>query len=276
MRSFVLAALALNLLAAAEQPTRQAPAYTLDAVVNSATNKAGPIAPNTLVTVYGTNLCMAERAVSGEDLRGGLLPTVLPGTGCRVTVGDIPASIYYASPKQINFLIPSDLLAATHNFAVVMNGLYGPTLKITLSDIAPALFQFDAEYVVGTKVDGSGVTPTSPALPGETIVLYATGLGRTSPAAISSRIATTASRITRSADFRMILQGAEVEKERIFYVGLTPGFAGLYQINIKLPEVLSRNPDIRIGFGDTLSPEGLKLPVGEIPPAPEAPPETPQ
>jgi uncharacterized protein (TIGR03437 family) len=265
MRALLLTALVLNALAA-EQPQRHAPAYTIEAIVNSATNRPGPIAPNTLVSVYGTNLCMAERAVSGEDLRGGILPNVLPGTGCRVLVGNLPASIYYASPKQINFLIPSNLLATTVDFQVVMNSLAGPPLRIPLAEIAPGVFQFDAEYAVGTRTDGSAVTPSEPALPGETIVLYGTGLGRTTPAAIYSQIATTAARVTRSPDFRMVLQGVDIERERILYVGLTPGFAGLYQMNVKLPESAPANPEIRIGFGETLSPEGVKLPLKDVPP----------
>jgi uncharacterized protein (TIGR03437 family) len=260
MLRYLLASAILILPATAGDLWRHAPAYTAEAIVNAATNQAGPIAPNTLVSIYGTGLCMAARAVSAEDLRGGVLPTVLPGTGCRVMFDGIPANIYYASPTQINFLVPSNLIATRYEIRVTMNALNGPAVRLQLAEAAPGLFQLDPEFVVATRPDGSVITPDNPAAPGDVIVLYATGLGRTSPRAETGQIATTAARVT-SRDFRLLLEGIDVEPTRAFYVGLTPGFAGLYQINLTLPENLFSNPPIRIGFGDLLSPEGLKLPL---------------
>lgn len=259
-----LLAFAFVFTAGAEDTRRHAPAYTAEAIVNAATNQAGPISPNTLVSIYGTGLCMAARAVSPEDLRGGILPNVLPGTGCRVMFDGIPANIYYASPTQINFLVPSNLIATRYEVLVTMNALNGPAVRMQLAETAPGLFQLDPEFTVATRPDGSVVTPDNPARPGDVIVLYATGLGRTSPRAEAGQIATTAARVT-SPGFRLLLDGSDVDRERAFYVGLTPGFAGLYQINLRLPENLVENPSIRIGFGDQLSPEGLKLPLSSLP-----------
>ena len=258
-----LLASAFIFTAIAEDTRRNAPAYTAEAIVNAATNQAGPIAPNTLVSIYGTGLCMAARAVSAEDLRGAVLPTVLPGTGCRVLFGGHLAHIYYASPTQINFLVPSDLLATTFEVQVTMNALNGPAVRLQLTETAPGLFQLDPEFAVATRPDGSVVTPEDPARPGDVIVLYATGLGMTSPKAERGRLPASAARVV-SPDFRLLLDGIDVERERAFYVGLTPGFAGLYQINLVLPENVASNPSIRIGFRDRLSPDGLKLPLTSV------------
>jgi uncharacterized protein (TIGR03437 family) len=259
MPRYLLVFLSL-LTASAEETRRHAPAYSAEAIVNAATNQAGPIAPNTLVSIYGTGLCMAARAVSIEDLRGGVLPTVLPGTGCRVIFGGIPANIYYASPTQINFLVPSNLLPTTFDVRVTMNALNGPSVRLQLAETAPGLFQLSPEFVVATRPDGSVITPENPAQPGDVIVLYATGLGPTSPRAEAGQIATTAARVT-TPNFRVLLEGVDVERDRAFYVGLTPYYAGLYQINLNLPVNLGDDPEIRIGFGDRLSPAGLKLPL---------------
>jgi len=52
-----------------------------------------------------------------------------------------------------------------------------------------------------------------------------------------------------------------VDPARVFYAGLAPGYAGLYQINVVLPEDLPSDPEIRVSVGSQSSPGGLKLPV---------------
>jgi len=57
------------------------------------------------------------------------------------------------------------------------------------------------------------------------------------------------------------IAGALLDKTSVLYVGVTPGFAGLYQINLKLPDTMDANPEIRIGFDDQMSPPNVLLPV---------------
>ena len=64
----------------------QAPSYTASGIVNSATGLPDSIAPNSFVTLYGTGLSNTTRSIGPEDIRAGLLPTVLGGTGVRVLV----------------------------------------------------------------------------------------------------------------------------------------------------------------------------------------------
>jgi uncharacterized protein (TIGR03437 family) len=51
-----------------------------------------------------------------------------------------------------------------------------------------------------------------------------------------------------------MLNGAPIPTGHILYVGVAPGFAGLYQINVLLPEDTPQNPTIRIGYANALSP----------------------
>jgi len=92
-------------------------------------------------------------------------------------------------------------------------------------------------------------------------VLYASGLGPTSPPAIAYKLVQVAAQAVNAGDFRVWLNGAVVDPKRIFYAGLTPGFAGLYQINVQLPDNAPPNPEIRIGFVDPQSPAGRFLPL---------------
>lgn len=255
---FLLATLAVGLFVRAESSGRfLVPSYSKASIVNSATNAPGALAPNTLATVYGSNLAYSTHGLSPDDIRSGALPTVLAGV--RVYVANQPANLYYVSPQQVNFLIPSRLLPGDVDIWVFREGTVGPKISVTLVDSAPALFQASPEMIVATHSDGAVVTRDTPARPGEVVVLYAAGLGRTSPDVIDGRIPLVAAPIRRLNDLRVLLGGEAVESGRIAYAGQTPGFAGLYQINLKLPDKIVSDPEIQLSLGEQASPSALKL-----------------
>jgi len=47
----------------------------------------------------------------------------------------------------------------------------------------------------------------------------------------------------------------------VWYAGLTPGSAGLYQINLKLLDGVDGDVEIRAAAGDQMSTSGVKLPT---------------
>jgi len=57
------------------------------------------------------------------------------------------------------------------------------------------------------------------------------------------------------------LDGSELPQESIKYAGVTPGSAGVYQINLLLPATLGANPEIRARMGDQTSRQGVVLPA---------------
>jgi uncharacterized protein (TIGR03437 family) len=257
-----LAAALIGSSAAGPSASRQAPSYSAASVVNAASNQAGAIAPNTFVTIYGQNLAWVTRGLSGEDLTGDQLPTVLSGTGVRVWIGQIAANVYYVSPEQINVLVPSNLKPGTMQMRVQVDSIYGPALDVTLTRAAPALFQMDASGAIAVHGDGSVATSDAPARPGEIVALYATGLGATTPAAVYSKIPHAAAPLNDMNTFEVRLDGKPLDPLRMLYAGVAPGFAGLYQINIKLPDDIGDNPEIRLTASGVLSPEGIRIPVG--------------
>lgn len=239
----------------------QAPSYLPAGLVNAASSVAGPLAPNTLATLYGRNLAFSTRSIAAEDLRGNVLPTRLPQAGATILIDGIPVGLYFVSPDQVNFLVPANLKSGTRRLILNRDGVTGPEIEITLGEEAPELFTDPQRFAVATRPDGSSVTVNTPVRPGETIVLYATGLGRTAPEAIGGQIATVISPLVRSADFRLYLNGQALDADRVFYVGLTPGFGGLYQVNVRLPATLPADPEVRIGFATPVSQPGVKLRV---------------
>jgi len=238
---------------------RQAPFYSAASIVNSASNEVGALAPCTFATLYGANLAFATRAMGPEDIRGGKLPTELAGV--RVLVDLIPAIIFYAAPTQVNLLIPSLLRRPQVELQLTVDGRAGPAVVIQLLEAAPALFQLDGKTPVATRADWSLITGEAPARPGDYVILYATGLGSTEPETVYGQTPQTAARIQRWREFQVWLDSLPVEASRIAYVGVMPGYAGLYQINLKLPESLANDPEIRIGLAGQISRVGLRLPV---------------
>jgi uncharacterized protein (TIGR03437 family) len=258
--AFLLAVLALG-PQVADTSGSAGPFYTADSIANTASSIAGFYAPNTFVTIYGQGLAYVKRAMTQDDIRAGMLPTVLIGTGVRVLINSIPADIYYVSPTQVNLLIPTLLVAGPAIIQLIVDGLAGPPISITLDAAAPAMFQLDANTVLATHLDYSLVTAAAPAVAGEEIVLYATGLGPTIPAAIPNQIPEEIAWLASMSSFQIVLNGVPIDPLRIDYAGVTPGYAGLYQINFRLPNDAPQNPEIRVGNGNALSPPVRYLPV---------------
>lgn len=104
---------------------------------------------------------------------------------------------------------------------------------------------------VVTHADGTLVTADSPALPGETVVIYAFGLGQTNPTpktgeASPTSAATLASPVYLRFDFTsnampsppFINRSSTIPSPVPDFAGLTPGQVGLYQINVTIPSTI--------------------------------------
>jgi uncharacterized protein (TIGR03437 family) len=196
------------------------------------------IQPGSWTTIYGTNL--AASAVSWT----GNFPTSLAGTS--VTINGKPAYLSYVSPAQIDLQAPSD--TTTGLVPVVVNTPSGTaTSTVTLAPVAPSFALVDGKHVAGIIVrsDGSGAYgggsydyigptgsslgyPTVAAKAGDTLELFAVGLGPTNPAVPAGKAfsgsAPTVNPVT------LLINNAIVPPT---YSGMTS--AGLYQINLTVP-----------------------------------------
>lgn len=247
----------------AEDARQRAPSFSADSIVNSANNRADSLTPNTIATIYGSELAFSTRAVSAEDTRNGSLPSTLAGV--RVLVGPLFASLIYVSPVQINFVVPCNLLPGQTSLRVHREGTLSAPATINLLETSPAVFLVDPVTIAATHVDGSLITPASPARAGEFVILYGTGFGPTNPQQIYERVPSSAASILRLSELRVFLDDSPLSSDRIAYAGITPGFPGLYQINLRLPDDLRKPPGLRIVLGDRTSQIALQLAVETAP-----------
>jgi uncharacterized protein (TIGR03437 family) len=173
--------------------TRTAASGPEIAVVANAEGETPTIAPNTWVEIKGVNLAPAgdSRIWQGSDFVGGKLPEVLDGVS--VTVNGMPAYVYYISPGQIDILTPPDGMSGSVPVQVTAGGAVSALFTAQAQTVAPAFFVFNGgPYVAATHADGNYLGPatlypsaTTPAAPGETVVLYANGFGATSSPVVS-------------------------------------------------------------------------------------------
>ena len=210
---------------------------TSNGVENGASFTLG-IAPNTWVTINGSNFS-TQKAV--WTVTNGVLPTSLDGVS--VTFDGLPGYVNYVSPTQINVLTPPDLTSQAPNVVVTTSaGASAPSLAINLGSM-PAFFTWPNNQVVATHADftwavGNGTFPgvtTVPAKPGETIILWGTGFGATSPEAPAGMIVPSnpAYPTTAVPTVQVNLVDATV-----YGAALAPGFAGLYQLAFQVPPSL--------------------------------------
>jgi len=237
----------------------QAPSYTSASIVSAASYSAAALAPNTIVAMFGVNLSFDTTGIGGTGLEGGEMPTTLGGV--TVYISGIAAGLFYVSPSQINFLIPSIFRPGTVMIVVARDGVSGPFVPVTLNPAGPALFQDANGNAIATHLDGSVISAAAPGQPGEWVVLYADGLGLTIPQALSYTPAPGIAPLADMTTFSLLLDGTAVAPAQINYAGLAPGYIGLYQVNLKLPDSVGPNPMIQLAVGTAISISNIQLPV---------------
>jgi uncharacterized protein (TIGR03437 family) len=259
----LLAVLALAACLCAQDAN--APNYTAAGIVNGASFTPG-LAPNTIVSIFGTNLSWETHALEPGDIVAGVDGPTMPKSMGNVEVyfGGWPAYLYYVSPTQINILVPGNLLAGPFQFWVARQGTHGPIVSVTLQDAAPAMFQLSPGTAIASHPDWSVVSSDAPAAAGEVVILWATGLGNTVPQLEDGVLALPYPHlqwISQLNQFTVWINGVALDPKAIGYAGLAPGYAGLYQVNVQLPDTLPANPEVRLGLGGAMSPPGLILPA---------------
>ncbi len=173
--------------------TRTATTGPVIAEVANAEGESPTIAPNTWLEIKGAGLAPTgdSRIWNVSDFAGGQMPTALDHVS--VTVSGKSAYVYYISPAQINILTPPDAMNGPVQVVVTNNGAASGSFTVQAQPASPSFFVFAggpyvaAEHGNGTLLGPGTLYPgaSTPAKPGETIVLYANGFGSTSTPVVS-------------------------------------------------------------------------------------------
>ena len=230
------------------------PTFLSTGIVSTASLVAGPIAPNAWTSIKGSGLAIS---VTPWQVTGNTLPTTVNGVG--VTVNGEAAPVALAGNAQINFLVPADIQPGTASIQTTNNGLTSTAVTVPVALLAPAFFIGGTNatngnnYVAATHANGSLIGPAAtiknatPAAPGETIVLYGTGFGQTSPAFVNGQLPSSA--LSLPTPPTIVIDGIVAN---VTFAGLID--AGVYQINVVVPKGAQTGDDLVVallGDGET-------------------------
>ena len=192
------------------------------------------IAPNTWVAVKGAALSPTgdARTWATSDFVNNQMPTALDGVS--VTLNGENAYIEYISGTQVNILTPPNLASGPVSVQLTLKNQTSETFLVQAEAISPSFFAFDGTHVVATHLNYTDVGPTTlypgyttPAQPGEQVVLYANGFGVTSVPIVAG--ASTQSGNLPTLPVVMIGNN----QATVVFAGLVS--PGLYQFNAIIP-----------------------------------------
>lgn len=219
------------------QVTGSAPANPLvpiissGGIVSTASYAASP-APGALISIFGTELAAGTLQASLP------LPDQLGNT--MLAIGGVSVPLLFVSQNQVNALVPYGLDTNAKYAVVIGRGdAISSAQIISVQPAQPGVFTPDQTgqgqgYVFIIAPDGSQTlaAPGAPATAGDVLTIYCAGLGAVQPPlqagmpAPASTLEYTVNSVTAT------IAGVAA---KVAFGGLTPGFVGLYQVNLTVP-----------------------------------------
>ena len=204
-------------------------------IVHAASFVKDPLAPNTIISFFGTGLS-EEPKERGQASLTVPLPTELAGT--EITVAGLPVPLLFSREDQVNAILPFELTDRLHESlpVLVRRGLTVSSSELILiSGARPGVFtQNQSGSGPGAVVDlgGAKVNEANPVSVGDAISIFATGLGEVAPGVPTGEAAPDDPLSFSTQDVEVTIDGVQA---KVFFAGLAPRFVGLYQVNAEVP-----------------------------------------
>lgn len=199
-------------------------------VLNAANYGLGyPLAPGGFFSIFGTGFATQTATAANFPL-----PTTLAQV--NATVNGIAVSLHYVSPTLINGVVPFAAAGDTATVVVTSNGVLSAPVQVRLSPTAPGIFTVPQNGLGDGAIlhaNYSVVSAANPAHADEVVLVYLTGLGAVSPTAQDGAPAPSTDPLARTLTELSVTVDGQICA--IEFSGLAPTFAGLYQLNVRLP-----------------------------------------
>jgi len=201
------------------------PEITPGGVVNAASFTT-KVAPGSLFSIFGTSLALTPQSATNVPLPGNL-------AGTSVTIGGKPAPLVFVSQEQINAQIPYEVpVGSSIPVVVTVNGVASAPVNVEVMPAAPGIFQFGQKRAVVQNQDYTVNNSDNGAETGSYVIAYLTGPGVLDNPVPTGQVASGNPLSRPKAVVTATINGVNTE---ILFAGMTPGFTGLMQVNMKVP-----------------------------------------
>jgi len=215
---------------------------TVTQVQNAASNALAPL-PNSAIgqgsyfSIYGTGIGPSTIAYWNPYP----LPTSLGGTSIAITIGtNAPVAAYpeFVSSGQINAVLPSGTSTGPGTLTVTYNGQTSAGFAINVVPRSFGIFSVnEAGSGPGIITDANYVTlsPFLTAKPGDTVILWATGLGPAPDVATEQSAAPAQTNLCATASTCPVTVWVAGQQASVAYAGRS-GYTAEDQINFTVPQ----------------------------------------
>jgi uncharacterized protein (TIGR03437 family) len=204
---------------------------------------ARSVAPDSLISIYGQNLAASTASAPYPwpiQLEGTSVTLDWDGNG-GANISGTPCPITYVSPAQVNAKLPAGLASGLHSLTIrrplldEVSGATGraqDTIPFMIEPIVPALFALAGNTAAALHTNYQVVSASYPAMAGEYISLYATGLGKAQN-----------NGLVVNSDVQVFIDG---QTAKVTFVGRAPGYQGLDQINVQVPSITHHGTSVPV------------------------------
>ncbi|MCL4794458.1 MAG: hypothetical protein KJZ84_07845 [Bryobacteraceae bacterium] len=219
---------------------------------NAASNETG-ITPGGLIRINGIGLAPGITGERNASLLGGRLPLEFAGVRVEFTSAGVSAfaPIYQvanmAGSESLLLQVPFDLPGPLASATVTVQGGSTTVQNIQVLPASPGVlednFPGGRRAAVVIRSDGLVVTPETPARRGETLRMYAIGLGQTTPTADTNRVGQP-DQVVRAA----VAVGIDDAGVEVVSAKLAENLIGVYEIIFVVPQTATFGNDRPLGF----------------------------
>jgi uncharacterized protein (TIGR03437 family) len=199
----------------------------LSAVVNAASLLPGPVAPGSLISVFGLNL-------THDTMLSAPFSTTLGGV--TLIVNGIPAPVQFVSPDRIDAQVPFEVTGALATAELRLPDMPPAAIRFPIAPVAPGIFAYGPNQAAAQNADGTLNTQDNPAAAGSVIRVYLTGQGAVQPPVATGTPSPTDPLAHSAYPVTATFGG---EPTAIMFAGLSPGLVGLFQVNLCVPLIES-------------------------------------